>query len=209
MNKKFLMLVTAFAFATAMLFAFSVTASAADKWEREPNDEFDEYMLTLEDNNNYGYISSDTDMDIWKTFFFQDGYANFWLGNIPSGCDYALYVMDEDHNTLGSSFKSSAKQQLVSLNVEAGKYYYIVIFPFGDYNAEKAYKMRAFCYPDYTISSVPLYMQEKTYTCNMACARMILASYGVYVSEDDCLTRADIICNAKKNTDMQITHMFG
>ena len=54
------------------------TVSAADK--------------TYDDYDNYGAISSTSDVDWWKVTFTQNGEANFWLGNIPSGCNYNLYL---------------------------------------------------------------------------------------------------------------------
>lgn len=51
---------------------------------------------TYNDYNNYGAISSVSDVDWWKVSFTQTGTGNFWLGNIPTGCKYWLYVYESD-----------------------------------------------------------------------------------------------------------------
>ncbi len=194
MKKRMLLFFSTFAFTVLLMSFLSVTSSASDRWEYEPNDDFDTYNLTLEDNNNYGYISSKEDFDCWKTFFAKSGYANFWIGNIPSGCNYVLYVVDEDASViLGESTKYMAKQQLVTIPVEFNKYYYVCIYTTEGYSTTQPYTMRAFGYPDHTISSVPLYKQQSDSTCNAACGRMILASYGIYVSEDDFKNTANTL----------------
>lgn len=63
MKKRMLLFFSTFAFTVLLMSFLSVTSSASDRWEYEPNDDFDTYNLTLEDNNNYGYISSKEDFD--------------------------------------------------------------------------------------------------------------------------------------------------
>lgn len=61
-------------------------------YESEPNGLFSSANLTYDDYDNYGYISSTSDVDYYKVKFNSNGNANFWLGSIPPGTDFDLYI---------------------------------------------------------------------------------------------------------------------
>ena len=47
---------------------------------------------TYDDYNNYGYISAAYESDFWQITFSQTGMVTFYLGSIPSGIDYDMYL---------------------------------------------------------------------------------------------------------------------
>jgi len=73
----------------------SVYAASGTKYEVESNDTFQTANRTFDDYDNYGKISSEFDSDCWFITFAYEGMANFWLGDIPPGCDYNLYVYEK------------------------------------------------------------------------------------------------------------------
>ena len=70
----------------------SALAGVATWYETEPNNTQGTATLTYDDYDNFGKISTLSDIDWWKVGFSSAGNANFWLGNIPSGCDYDLEI---------------------------------------------------------------------------------------------------------------------
>lgn len=148
-------------------------------------------LRTYDDYDNYGTMSSASDVDWWKVSFSYSGIANFWLGNIPYGCDYDLRVYASDRTTLLlSSTNGGNDSELISLNVTASSYYYIKVNAWSGYSTSNYYLLRAKSYPSASLS-VPLYEQELSDTCGAANIRMMIAYYGVYESEDDVIDRAE------------------
>lgn len=97
---------------------------------------------TYDDYDNYGAISSTSDVDWWKVTFTQNGEANFWLGNIPSGCNYNLYLYKANGSTLiASSKKTSNSQELITTRVKANTVYTIKIVSTSGSSTSK-YKFR-------------------------------------------------------------------
>lgn len=62
--------------------------------------------------------------------FGEDGEANFWLGNIPEGCDYDITLYDEygvDDDRIAKSWNLDNEQELITVDVEADVTYYLKI----------------------------------------------------------------------------------
>lgn len=166
--------------------AITVGAASGTKYESESNNTYSTATTTFNDYDSYGRISSTSDIDYWSVQFSKSGTANFYLGNIPSGCNYDMRVYSSNGTTLlGSSTNSGNTYELLRLTVAAGTRYYIRINSVSGYSTSAYYQLRAKVYPSNTITSVPLYQQERSDTCGSACGRMILKRYGVTVSEDD------------------------
>jgi len=137
---------------------------------------------------------------MWRVVFSHSGYANFWLGSIPSSCNYELVVYDlNDMVILGESFNTGNSQELLTLPVTAGRNYFIYIFSAGGSSNTDSYKMRVNLYPNRIITSVPLYQQESEKTCNAANVRMVLARHGVSKTEQNYLDYADILTDGTDN----------
>ena len=160
-------------------------AAAGTIYESEPNDDFDYADVTYDDYDNYGNITAnDTQGDMWVVEFPYSGYANFWVGNIPAGCNYDLAVYDlVDGVVLGVSQKTGNKQELLTLPVVAGREYYIYVLPATQVYSSSNYKMRAKLYPEANLN-IPLHEQLIDNTCSAASARMVLYNYGWNLSEE-------------------------
>ena len=124
-------------------------ASAGTIYESEPNNTYSAADLTYDDYDNYGYISTTSDVDWWKVKFNSSGTANFWLGNVPSGCDYDLRLYSSNGTTLiQSSTNSGNANELITINVSANVYYYIKINSYSGSSSSSRYLFRAKLYPD-------------------------------------------------------------
>ena len=123
-----------FSMTFVLLFLLSSFAfvSAAHTNEHESNNNYNTANITYDDYDNYGALYSNTGTDLvdyWKIRFVEDGVANFWLGSIPSDCDYDLTLYDSNGTTvLAHSLHSGNTQELISrYPVVKDKYYYIRI----------------------------------------------------------------------------------
>ena len=116
-------------------------------YETEPNDTYQTANQIQADYDVYGTIKepvgSVKDIDWYQVTIANSGIVNFKLTNIPSGCDYDLYVYQSDGTTLvGSSSKGSNADELVSKNVTAG-IYYIKVISYSGYNISSYYTVKA------------------------------------------------------------------
>ena len=164
--------------------SFSASAASGTVYESEPNDDFSTADWTYNDYNSYGAISqSDFNGkgDMWKITVPYSGYANFYLGHIPSGCNYELCIYKHDlSGVLAYSYNTGNKRELVSAYVEAGKTYYIYVFSISGYSSSN-YLLRVKVYPVKTLS-MNLYEQPNDFTCSTTSGRMVLSKYGVNVT---------------------------
>ena len=122
--------------------------SAGTVVESEPNNIPNTADQTGNDFDNYGTISNADDMDWWVVSFGETGYANFWLGNIPSGCNYDLSLYASNGTTLlAASLKTGNANELISEYwVTANTNYYVLVNSHGGYSSYY-YKFRAKNYP--------------------------------------------------------------
>lgn len=176
------------------LFISPAYASAGTYYESEPNNTYSTADITYNDYDNYGYISTLSDVDWWRISFNYSGPANFWLGNIPTNCDYDLRLYSSDGTTLlASSLLSGTTSELVTYTVSAYTTYYVKISSYVGSSTTSPYLFRTKVYPSNTVSGVPLYVQETTSTCGCASGRMMLASYGIDVTESTFKSRATLL----------------
>ena len=135
------------------------TMSAGIINEKENNNTIDLADLTFDDYDTYGYINPSSDIDYFKVKFNEKGVANFWLGNIPSGCDYELDLYDETGFRLASSHNSGDVQELIQFYpVDPNIYYYIKVSSYRGSSSTSPYLVRAKYYPlpdDYEKNDVP------------------------------------------------------
>lgn len=81
-----------------------------------------------QDYTLYGRISYNNENDYYKVIFNNSGKANFWLGNIPSGNNYDLYIYNSSQQLIGQSTNLSSDQESVlNLTVYANNTYYIKV----------------------------------------------------------------------------------
>lgn len=91
---------------------------------------------TYNDYHMYGRIyTTNSDTDWYKVSYTSSGSANFWLGNIPAGCDYDLYVYNSSASTLLGYSAGLGSSELVTLNVSAYTTYYVKIVAYSGYSS--------------------------------------------------------------------------
>ena len=147
MKKNLMRIVTVFLalllFSALSAGSLNVSASSGTVYESEPNNTAATADWTYDDYDSYGTISSTSDVDWWKVSFSSAGIANFYLGSIPSGCNYQLRVYDYTGNKLlVESIKSSNTSELCKVHVRAGEAYYIKIYSDSGYSYTDTYKFR-------------------------------------------------------------------
>ncbi len=120
-------------------------------FEAEPNDSIPDADNTYDDSNTYGFISTPTDTDYYKVKFDNPGVANFWLGQIPSGVDYDLYMYDPSGALLAKSDSANNQSELIPyFSVSANIYYYLKVISSGGYSNLDAYMLRTKWYQGYS-----------------------------------------------------------
>ena len=125
-----------------------VFAASGTVNESESNDTFSTADRTYDDYNSYGYISSNSDnCDYWVYTATYTGSANIWLGNIPSGCNYNIYLYNGSHSYMAVSMLSSGTQEIIYARLVSGQTYYIKITRASGYSTSQAYNLRIKNYP--------------------------------------------------------------
>ena len=187
----------------ALLLALTLTASlsvvqaaslmAWDKTEVEPNNTYQSATRVEDDWNNYGTISSASDVDWWVIKFTYSGNVNFFLGDIPAGCDYDMWIFGSNGiSILKTAINSGNANELVTLNVSANTDYYIKIYaPFSNYSNSK-YIFRA------RQLDLPLAAAQNKYNWCWAASSVIVARHNrgialstnctVATSTDNCFS---------------------
>lgn len=126
----------------------SDAVAAGIRYEVESNNTQALADVMYDDDTMYGCISSSSDTDYYKVRFSNNGNANFWLGDIPSGCDYDFYLYDQNGYNLASSTTTNNQEMILEYPVTAGKWYYMQVIGYrGDYDASASYRVRAKNYP--------------------------------------------------------------
>ena len=120
---------------------FKTLAAAGTIYESENNDVRTSADRTYDDYDNFGTISHASDVDWWVFTSNYTGFANFWLGSIPTGCDYDLYVYSANGTYMACSAKPSGTQEIVRCRVVSGYTYYAKVVTKGGYSGSQ-YKMR-------------------------------------------------------------------
>ncbi|MBR4587669.1 MAG: hypothetical protein IKO30_05045 [Lachnospiraceae bacterium] len=127
-------------------------AASGTLYETEPNNTASQADWTYDDYDNYGALSSSSDIDWWKVSYSKTGNANFWLGGIPTGCNYNLYLYNSDKTTLiGSSENTGNHSELFSHTVFAGATYYVKVVSFGG-SSSNNYLFRTRNYPEVSLN---------------------------------------------------------
>ncbi|HEU4964196.1 MAG TPA: hypothetical protein VFV52_10145 [Bacilli bacterium] len=115
--------------------------------EVESNNTFSAADRTYDDYEIYGRISSEADEDYFKVAFGKSGKANFFLGRVPVGVDYDLYLYDQNYNFIAKSINGSNDNELISqFQVYSGREYFIKVIGYG-YDATNYYQLRVKNYP--------------------------------------------------------------
>lgn len=124
-KSKFIIFVLVLLLLLSGLSTFSFAAGT--KYETESNNTRGTANITYDDYDNYGKISSNSDIDYWKFSFGTTGMANIYLGNIPSGCNFNLHLYSSSGTLMAYSANSSNSAELVKCRVVSGITYYAKI----------------------------------------------------------------------------------
>ncbi len=140
LKQRIISILIAFTLSCSM---FTISAFAIDLNESENNNTDSTADITYNDYTNYGKISTSGDVDWWQITFSQNGSANFWIGNFPSGCRYGLYLYElNSANLIAKSIKGTSAQ-LINARVYAGVTYKIKIVSISGYSSSATYTFRA------------------------------------------------------------------
>ena len=182
-----------------MFFQLEVTAASGTVYESENNNSYLNSDTIYDDYDGYGLVNSPSDIDYWKITFSYSGTANFYLGNVPSNCNYNINLYSSDGTTLlRSGTNSGTSYELLTCQVTAGSTYYVRVYSASGSSTTSYYLFRAKAYPSKALA-VPLYQQEESDTCGSACGRMILKYYDIIVTEAEFVERADQLANTGQN----------
>lgn len=115
--------------------------------ESENNNTMGSANTVNNDDDVYGTISSASDVDWYKVKFSSSGVANFWLGQVPSDCNYQLELYNASGSHIAGSYNATGQQELISFYpVSANIWYYIKIYSASGYSSSQ-YKFRVKWYP--------------------------------------------------------------
>ncbi len=125
---------------------FYFEASATEtKYEVEYNNEYAYAESTADDWTNREKITYTDDIDCWNISFDTSGMANFYLGSIPSGCDYELEIYKSNGTQLLAASTTSGNE-LIRCHVYAGTVYTAKTYSSNGINGDSYYKFRAKVY---------------------------------------------------------------
>ena len=144
MNFKFRRTIPALLSLVMLLAALQLPSFAAGtKYEVEPNNTTSQADTTYDDYDNYGTISSTSDIDFWRFTPSETCFANIWLGNIPSGCSYTLSLLDSSYNAVAMTKDHQyGTQKIMKCRLIGGNTYYVSIHSDSGYSADTYYRFR-------------------------------------------------------------------
>ena len=136
--------------------SFIAVDAAGTIYETELNNTAATANRTYDDYDNYGKISTTGDVDWWVVTFSSTGMANFWLGNIPAGCDYDLYVYDNNGiNILAYSNQGSNSDETIRCRVNWQNTYRVKIVSYsGSSNSYYKFRVKNYSIGDAKIFTV-------------------------------------------------------
>lgn len=135
--------------ALILVIPFHASAAAGTIYESTGNNNsYTSAEVTYDDYDNYGTIASTTDVDWWEITMTSNGLGNIWLGNIPAGCNYDIYVYDIDGAALlAKSVRTRGTQEYVRVRFYANIPVYVKVVSVSGYSASAQYLLRFKNYP--------------------------------------------------------------
>lgn len=127
---------------------YSVSAVSSTRYEAESNNTMSLADRMYDDDTMYGKIGSSGDVDWYKILIEEHGNANFWLGDIPAGQDYDMFLYNASGTLLESSETTNDQEQIYEFEVSADTWYYVKIIGYGNSaDANNYYRLRIKNYP--------------------------------------------------------------
>ncbi|MFY0546058.1 lipase/acyltransferase domain-containing protein [Brevibacillus sp. H7] len=119
--------------------------AAPATFEVEPNDTVKKADWLFAWKDAYGKIGKNGDVDYWKIKAPGSGSLKIWLGQIPSGQNYDLYVFDQEERELGrSDHNGSVDERVEGIGTEKNTWYYVMVRGKGDaFDKRNYYRLKA------------------------------------------------------------------
>ena len=115
--------------------------AATEVNESESNDTMATADVTYDDYTARGALIRDLDVDYWKYTATSNGFANIWLGSIPSGKDYNIFLYNSSGSYMACSVQTNSTQEIMKCRLKAGATYYVRIESASGWSDSK-YKLR-------------------------------------------------------------------
>ena len=112
------------------------------------NNSFETAQTIYSDFTVTGMLKSQSESDYYKIVVPIDGKVNFWMGNIPTGCDYELEIYDSEQLGYDSSITTNDYEEILGVPANAGDIFYIRIYSFSGYSTTQSYSLRVRVYLD-------------------------------------------------------------
>ena len=110
-------------------------------------DTFSEALQITDDQTVQRTVEKAGDVDWFKIKFDQAGNANFFMQPGQSTLQLDLRVYDASNNLLATSTNAAGTQELITLAVKAGVFYYVRVNHSGTYSSTNSYTLRCKNYP--------------------------------------------------------------
>ena len=182
-----------------------INTLGATRYESESNNTTTTADQTWDDDDMYGNISTSSDVDYYKVMFSSNGNANFWLGGIPTNCDYDLKLYDSNGSTqLASSAKGSNTDELISqYAITANKWYYIKVYSYSG-SSSSNYQLR--------VKNYPVAPSTDSYESNDTTSSATSISSSTSISDANLHTSSDIdyykfTLSTESNTSIQLANI--
>lgn len=127
-------------FSLLLSISFSSTVFAASN-ETEPNDTMANANAISSGSTIKGKISTSSDVDFYKMPIMYSGTRVITLSDIPSGCDYDLYLYDAKGNLISYSRASGNKDESITKSMEVQEQYYICVKNSSGYSSSSDYTL--------------------------------------------------------------------
>ena len=131
-------------------------ALAATTTESESNNTMSTANTLYNDTVMYGKIGYAGDIDWYKITAPQNGRLAFWLGSIPTGNDYDLYVYDATGNQIGYSNTTGSQELVTGISTDEtqNRQFYVKVIGYNNsYNSTDSYKLKAKWYSDLEVEN--------------------------------------------------------
>jgi murein DD-endopeptidase MepM/ murein hydrolase activator NlpD len=129
--------------------SYETLAKESYEYEIQANNDMSTAQQIYDGTDVYGSFPTIADTEYWyKIIYSSSGYANFWMGQIPSGCDYDMYIYNSSGTEIAKSDKSGSADELIQTKYLSSGTYYIKIKAFSSGRSSSQYRLRVKKYPN-------------------------------------------------------------
>jgi murein DD-endopeptidase MepM/ murein hydrolase activator NlpD len=129
--------------------SYETLAKESYEYGIQANNDMSTAQQIYDGTDVYGSFPTIADTEYWyKIIYSSSGYANFWMGQIPSGCDYDMYIYNSSGTEIAKSDKSGSADELIQTKYLSSGTYYIKIKAFSSGRSSSQYRLRVKKYPN-------------------------------------------------------------